>query len=65
MSFVPLGKQGVGRVKDHGGRLAAILDQIAAEKAAEKASLCPKCGRELHGYRGPLCRYCDPEAYSE
>lgn len=26
---------------------------------------CPECGRELHGYRGPLCRYCDPRADSE
>jgi hypothetical protein len=32
MSFVPLGKQGVGRVKDHSGKLAAILDQIQWER---------------------------------
>jgi hypothetical protein len=30
--FVPLGKLGVGKVKDHGGRLARILDQIEADR---------------------------------
>jgi hypothetical protein len=28
-------------------------------------SNCVECGRDLHGYRGPLCRYCDPEADCE
>lgn len=23
---------------------------------------CTECGRELHGYRGPRCRYCDGTA---
>jgi hypothetical protein len=23
---------------------------------------CSRCGRDLHGYRGPLCRYCDGTA---
>lgn len=23
---------------------------------------CSQCGRDLHGYRGPLCRYCDGTA---
>lgn len=26
---------------------------------------CPECRRPLNGYRGPLCRYCDPEADCE
>lgn len=24
--------------------------------------VCSECGRDLHGYRGPLCRYCDGTA---
>ena len=30
VNFVPLGKQGVGRVKDHGGKLATILVAFGA-----------------------------------
>jgi hypothetical protein len=26
---------------------------------------CTECGRDLHGYVGPLCRYCDPNASCE
>lgn len=32
---------------------------------ASEPKTCPECGRDLHGYHGPLCRYCDPKAYTE
>jgi hypothetical protein len=34
-------------------------------KQDEVVHECARCGRNLHGYKGPLCRYCDPNADSE
>ena len=46
--------------------LDAALVPFAAHKDTNHASpTCPKCGRDLHGYRGPLCRYCTPGEYTE
>ena len=30
--------------------------------ALRATAKCTECGRELHGYRGPRCRYCDGTA---
>ena len=47
-------------------RARAALVPFAAHKDTNHASpTCPKCGRDLHGYRGPLCRYCTPGEYTE
>jgi hypothetical protein len=42
----------------------ASADLTTEQKPAEEWT-CPNCSRPLHGYRGPLCRYCDPNASSE
>lgn len=42
---------------------ARLLPTPEEDEAPEPR--CPDCLRPLHGYRGPLCRYCDPDAYSE
>lgn len=31
-------------------------------KERRSGGICPQCDRDLHGYRGPLCRYCDGTA---
>lgn len=36
------------------------LDRLMAEQA--EGGRCSECGRDLHGYRGPRCRYCDGTA---
>lgn len=30
--------------------------------SADPPARCSECERDLHGYRGPLCRYCDGTA---
>ena len=50
-------------------RCLSLLATMSGAKKWEFLRLdrptCPQCGRELHGYRGPLCRWCDPEASTE
>ena len=33
-----------------------------ASPAISISVACTRCGRDLHGYHGPLCRYCDGTA---
>lgn len=46
------------------GRLAIGAIARAALQPKEEAT-CSECKRDLNGYSGPLCRYCDPKAYCE
>lgn len=42
--------------------LCMYLKQSLIERGPLPPPTCTKCQRELHGYRGPLCRYCDGTA---
>ena len=38
---------------------------IPGSLTASTEPVCPNCARPLNGFRGPLCRYCDPKADCE
>jgi hypothetical protein len=42
--------------------VAAALAAVRTPEEQTEKPTCPECGRDLHGYRGPLCRYCDGTA---
>lgn len=50
----------VGRIV--GARIAGVSVASDAEEEIEIEEVCVQCGRDLHGYVGPLCRYCDGTA---
>ena len=62
LSFTQIEPPWWRRILRRPGRLYAKQWRAALAADRTEELVCSECGRDLHGYRGPRCRYCDGTA---